>query len=65
MSETKGVIDEVYCPVLLRKIDLGYCMELQMASDDMIIWDGMEDVFSEEQMKACRKCPKQEDPAAE
>ena len=58
-------IKEVYCPVLDRVIDIGYCQELQMASDDMIIWDGMEDVFSEEQMHSCRKCPKQDDPAAE
>ncbi len=57
-------IDELHCPALKRTIDFGYCQELQMATDDAIIWDGMEDIFNEDQMKICKKCPKRTDPAA-
>jgi len=56
------LIDNVSCPALNRDIDFGYCQELQMATDDMIIWDGMEDRFSEQQMAICKKCKKRIDP---
>lgn len=62
MSE---IVDEVLCPALGRKIDIGYCMELEMAADNMIIWDGMEDKFNEQQIDLCKKCKKRIDPAAE
>jgi len=61
MSE---LINELYCPALGREIDIGYCQELQMATDDEIIWDGMEDLFDQGQMKTCKGCPKRIDPAA-
>jgi hypothetical protein len=57
-------IDNVLCPALGREIEIGYCMDLEYATDDMIIWDGIEDRFTDEQMAVCRKCPKREDPAA-
>lgn len=59
-------IDNLICPALAKKlIDFGYCQELQMATDNEIIWEGMEDRFTEEQMEICRKCIKREDPAAD
>ncbi len=56
------IVNEVFCPALKRMIDIGYCFELEMASDDMIIWDGMEDIFEASQIAICKKCPKREDP---
>ena len=56
-------IKEVQCPALGREIDIGYCQELQMATDEEIIWDGMEDRFSASQEAVCRKCKKRIDPS--
>ena len=52
------LVNELNCPALKRIIDIGYCQELQMATDNAIIWDGMEDHFNEEQEKICIDCPK-------
>lgn len=57
------VIDTLHCPALNRSIDLGYCLELQMATNSEIIWDGMEDRFDARQEETCRKCNKRVDPA--
>lgn len=57
------VIYEVLCPALRRIIDIGYCQELQMATDHEIIWGGMEDRFDAAQEATCKKCPKRIDPA--
>lgn len=56
-------VNQMSCPALKRIIDFGYCQELQMASDDGIIWEGMEDRFKENQIIICKKCPKRIDPA--
>ncbi|MEI6580300.1 MAG: hypothetical protein WCN92_12690 [Eubacteriales bacterium] len=58
MSE---LIDSINCRALNREIEIGYCSDLGMAADDMIIWDGIEDHFSEAQISICKKCPKRKD----
>jgi hypothetical protein len=53
----KAVADDtVWCMALDRAIDWGYCMDLEMATDNMIIWEGLEDRFSDNQMLKCRQC---------
>ena len=53
--------DNVNCRALSREIEIGYCAELEMAADDMITWEGLEDIFTPEQIAACRNCPVRED----
>ena len=52
----------INCPVLGKAIETGYCIEIQMASDDEINWKGMEDVFSPEQIRRCQSCKKHGNP---
>ena len=58
------MLDTVNCRALSREIEFGYCMEFEMAADDMINWDGMEDVFTPEQVAVCKNCPARANPLA-
>jgi len=51
------------CPAINKSIDLGYCQELQMAVNNEIIWDGLEDNFNEKQKAICKNCRKRISPA--
>jgi len=55
--------DNVNCPALERIIDFGYCQELQMATDDAIIWEGLEDVFNDTQKSVCKALKNRTNPA--
>ena len=46
----------VNCPALNRSIDFGYCQELQMASDNEILWNELEDCFDRAQYSICANC---------
>lgn len=44
MSE---IIEEVFCPMMNKVIDFGYCNELQMIADNMVM------PMAEEKERAC------------
>lgn len=59
-------IDNVYCPMYKRRIEIGMCFDAQMIVDDAITQDPDPAFFVTNDMRPiCRQCPKREDLAAE
>ena len=59
MSE---IIEEVFCPMMNKVIDFGYCNELQMIADDMVTPMEEEAYLTEDDYKICKLCKKRIDP---
>ncbi len=59
MSE---IIEEVFCPMMNKVIDFGYCNELQMIADNMVMPLAEEEHLTEDDHKICKACKKRIDP---
>lgn len=60
MSE---IIDDVFCPMMKKMIEIGYCVELQWIADDEIFPTADEEYLTNEDFAICKKCKKRIDPA--
>lgn len=60
MSE---IIEEVFCPMMNKKIDFGYCNELQMIADDMVTPMPEEEHLTLTDYEICKACKKRIDPS--
>ena len=49
-------IETVDCPMLQEKIDIAYCIELQMIADKEVKPTDEEEHLSDEDYEKCRKC---------
>lgn len=49
-------IETVDCPMLQKKIDIAYCIELQMIADKEVKPTDEEKHLSESDYKKCRQC---------
>lgn len=57
------VVEDVFCPMLKRIIELGYCCELQWIADDSIIPTEDEKYLTEDDYAICKQCKKRIDPS--
>ncbi len=48
--------EKVYCPLLKKEIDEGYCWELCNIGTDEILLEGDKVLDWDEALKICRKC---------
>ncbi len=55
-------VNNVQCPMLGKKIELGYCMDIQDVVDNMIKPEILEDNIPPEKYPICKRCPKRIDP---
>lgn len=55
-------IEDVRCPMLKRRIDIAYCIELQMIANEEIKPTDKEKHLTEKDFSVCRACKKQECP---
>ena len=51
----------IYCPLLQREIEEGYCWELCNIATDDILLDGDRVANWDDAQKVCRKCGRYED----
>ena len=58
MSE---IIEEVFCPMMKKEIDVGYCNELQMIADNDIKPTVDEEHLTNTDYKICHNCKKRID----
>lgn len=56
------MVELMNCPMMNKKIDLAYCLELQMISNNEIKKTADEKEITEQMWDICRRCPKQECP---
>lgn len=54
--------EKVYCPLLKKEIDEGYCWELCNIGTDEILLEGDKVLDWDEALKICRKCGRYYDP---
>lgn len=48
--------EKVYCPLLKKEIDEGYCWELCNIGTDEVLLEGDKVLDWDEALKICRKC---------
>ncbi|MCD8050945.1 MAG: hypothetical protein LUE89_04615 [Clostridiales bacterium] len=59
------VIEEVYCPMMGKVVDVGYCNELQMIADKAVKPMPEEAHLTASDFAVCKECPKRYDLSAE
>lgn len=57
------IIENVFCPMMHRTIETGYCDELQWIADGSITSTPDEEHLTEDDFKICKKCKKRIDPS--
>lgn len=57
------IINDVYCPMMKKEIETGYCDELQMIADDAIKPTRDEENLTKEDFEICYGCKKRIDPS--
>ena len=57
----KIVSEKVFCPLLNKEINWGYCWELRNIGTDEILFEGDKVADWDEALKICKKCGRYED----
>lgn len=57
------IINDVFCLMMKKTIETGYCDELQMIADDAIEPTEDEENLTNEDFEVCKNCKKRIDPA--
>lgn len=55
-------VTDVYCPMMKKEIETGYCEELQMIADDAITPMKEEEHLTKKDFEICYNCKKRIDP---
>ena len=56
------IIEDIFCPMMKKVIELGYCVELQWIADDAIYPTTDEKFLTDKDFAICKKCKKRIDP---
>ncbi len=57
------MIDDVYCPIEKKQIDIGLCQDVQAVVDNAIKEDVIDFNISSDDRTICQNCKKRIDPA--
>ncbi len=57
------IVDDVFCPIMRKTIEIGYCVEIQWIADGMVIPTDDEKHLTDNDFQICQNCKKRIDPA--